>query len=168
MHKLTIVSLLTALLAAGRVFCPMPAAADLTPLTDTEMQTVHARSGIILSTDGIGFDMNVDTVYYRDDDGSGAPGEKAGYLSLCGVEMQGGVDFHNPVKVSVTTGPNPFSEVPVTSVNIELDGVTLDMDRYSVDAIRVGDAPSTGPSFGAVTVENMRTEISGKISIWAH
>ncbi|MCF8029240.1 MAG: hypothetical protein K9K81_12810 [Desulfobacteraceae bacterium] len=168
MHKLTTAALLIALLIAGRLYCPVPAAAELTPLSEAEMQAVNARSGLTLSTDGIGFDMNVDTVYYRDDDGLGAPGEKAGYLSLCGVEMQGAMDFHNPVKVSVTTGPNLFSEKPVTSVNIELDGVTLDMDRFSVDAIRVGDSPGTGPSFGAVTVENMRTEISGKISIWAH
>ena len=66
----------------------------------------------------------------------------------------------------ITTGPNVFTNEDVTSVNIYMDGVVMEMEGMDIDAVRVGNTPGEAPSFRGMYIKNMRTEISGDISIW--
>ena len=152
-----------ALLMLAPILAAPDAMAGMVPLTANEMEAVSAQSGIAIHTDGIEYDMRADYIALGDP----SPDGSSVFMSLCGVEMKGSVWMRNPLEITTTTGPNAFSDTPVTSVNIRMDGVVMEMERFSVDAIRVGSEPGAGPSFGSLYMKGGRTEISGNISIWA-
>lgn len=159
--------ILTAIIFSFVVFLPMTVLAQFQALSSDQLDKVTAQSGIVLSADKLGIDMSADTIYYGDDDGVGGD-SGAGYLSLCGVQLQGSVQWANPVQVDIGTMKDPFGGTEVTAVKIQLSDMTIDIDRFSIDAIRVGSAPGEGKSFGSFGILGMHTEISGNVQIWAH
>ncbi|MBS3757004.1 MAG: hypothetical protein KGY56_15015 [Desulfobacterales bacterium] len=152
-----------ALLAGWLLLGPATASADLKSLSEAEMESISGQAGIAIHTEGVEFETTADVIAL------GNPGEdkSAVFMSLCGVEIKGSVHMKNPLEITTTTGPNPYTDKPVTSVNIRMDGVVMKTDRFVVDAIRVGPEPGKGPSFGSLYIKGMHSEISGNISIWA-
>lgn len=152
-----------ALLAAGLLLGPATAAADLKSLNEAEMESISGQAGIAIHTEDVEFDTTADVIAL----GNPAEDKSSVFMSLSGVEMKGSVHMKNPLEITTTTGPNAYTDKPVTSVNIRMDGVVMKTDRFTVDAIRVGSEPGKGPSFGSLYIKGMHTEISGNVSIWA-
>lgn len=157
-----LVCILTLLMAAS-LLVPASASADLEALSEDEMGSISAQSGIAVHAEDVDLDMSADTIAL----GNPAEDESSVFFSLTGVEMEGSIDMKNPLEITTTTGPNEFTDEPVTSVNIRMDGVVMKTDRFEVDAMRVGSEPGKGPSFGSLYIKGMHNEISGDISIWA-
>jgi hypothetical protein len=148
-------------------FVPLACWAQMTPMSPQEMSGVTAQSGILFQAERLGLKMQAENVYYGDEDGLG--GETGpGYLSLCDLDLQGAMQWTSPVTVEVGTIIDPFGGSEVTGVDLEMDGMTLDIDSLSIGAIRVGSAPGQGKSFGSFGISNMHTELSGHVRIWAH
>lgn len=144
------------------------ARAEMTALAENELATVTGNGGIaITAADTLGLNLKMDTLYYHDDDGV-APAAEGGYLSLCGINMKGSVAFGSPLTIDVAT-ESPFADgTQIRALAITIDDVTLKIDSFSIDAIRVGDAPGEGPSFGGIGIKNLVMNVSGKIRIYAH
>jgi hypothetical protein len=64
----------------------------------------------------------------------------------------------------VTTG-NGTGQVGLLSLNVTMTGMTLQVDRLSIDAIRLGSQPGTGDSLGSIYMSNMVASITGKVQI---
>jgi len=146
---------------------PGIAAASLQPLNDLQLADMTGRSGFAIGFDQLGFDIAIETLYYGDDDG--LPGVSDGaYLSLCGISLLGFVEAAEPVTIGLETAPDPYGGSQVTSLLIDVRDVTIRVDHFTIDAIRVGPEPGTGPSFGSLGIYNMVTRLSGHLRIWAH
>ena len=163
MNKKIICNAIVALLITAAMLMPIDVKAELVPLNDEEMESITAQAGIAVYTDGIDMDFLADTVAL----GNLVPNSDSIYLALCNVEMKGRFWMREPLRISINTGPNAFTDKPVTSLDIRMNGVVFQMDRFVVDAIRVGSIPGEGPSFGSLYIGGMHTEISGNISIWS-
>jgi hypothetical protein len=138
----------------------------LSSMSDAEMQDTTAQAGFILSADEqIGIAMNAETISYGDDDGTNGT---AGYLSLNNVEIQGGITMTNPTKIEMTTEMDPYTQTEKTGLNIELNGLVVQMDKMRIGSITVGSAPGEGKSFGSFEMTGFRAEISGKLRITTH
>jgi len=162
----TLFLIVTGLCALAMILSPAAAFAQMTPMSQDQLQAVTGQAGISIQADQLGLDVNMKTLYYGDTDGTGDG--QAGYLSLCGVALKGSVAFGSPATVSLETGPTLFGATPVTSVNLAINNMTLKVDQFSIDAIRVGNAPGTGKSFGSIGIQNMVAQISGNVQMWAH
>jgi hypothetical protein len=164
MRKLN--SLIIIVCVLGIALIPGVGIAELSLMTDDELRDVTGQGGIqLVADDQIGFDMNIGTVYYGDDDGTdGTPA----YLSLNDVTLLGSATFDSPISIGVTTEVDPFSNTQVTGVNIAVDGVTLDIERFTIGSITVGSAPGEGRSFGSFGIYDYHARISGKIRITAN
>jgi hypothetical protein len=46
-----------------------------------------------------------------------------------------------------------------------MTGMTLQVDRFSIDAIRLGSAPGAGNSLGSIYMSNMVASITGKVQV---
>jgi hypothetical protein len=161
MRKLN--SLLVIVCVLGVALVPGVGMAELSLMTDDELREVTGQGGIsFVAEDKIAFDMNLDNVYYCDDDGTdGTPG----YLSLSDVSFKGSTTFDSPVKVDLATQFDPFANAVNTGINIDVKGVKVDVDHFKIGAIRVGNAPGQGKSFGSIQMTGFSAEISGKVRI---
>jgi hypothetical protein len=164
MRKLN--SLLIIVCVLGIALIPGVGIAELSLMTDDELREVTGQGGISLAAeDMIDFDLNIDTVYYCDDDGTdGTPG----YLSLNDIFFKGSTTFDAPVKVDLSTQFDPFANGYNTGINIDVKGVKVDIDQFRIGAIRVGNAPGQGKSFGSFQMSGFSAEISGKVRITFH
>jgi hypothetical protein len=164
MRKLS--SLIVIVCVLGIALIPGVGIAELSMMTDEELREVTGQGGILLvAEDQIDFDMQIGTVYYGDDDGTdGTPG----YLSVNDVSLKGSATFDSPISLGVTTEIDPFSNTQVTGIDIAIDGVTVDIDHFTIGSITVGSAPGEGKSFGSFGIFDYHAKISGKIRITAH
>jgi hypothetical protein len=164
MRKLN--SLIIIVCVLGVALIPGVGIAELSLMTDDELREVTGQGGIsLVAEDQIAFDMRIGTAYYGDDDGTdGTPA----YLSLNDISLKGSATFDSPVSFGVTTEIDPFSNTQVTGINIAVDGVTVDIDHFTIGSITVGSAPGQGKSFGSFGMYDYHAKISGKIRITAN
>jgi hypothetical protein len=164
MRKLT--SLIIIVCVLGVALIPGVGIAELSMMTDNELREVTGQGGIsLVADDQIGFDMNIGTAYYGDDDGTdGTPA----YLSVNDVSLKGSVTFDSPVNFGVTTKVDAFSNTQVTGIDIAVEGMSIDIDHFTVGSITVGSAPGEGKSFGSFGIYDYHAKISGKIRITAN
>ena len=159
-------SLLIIVCVLGIALIPGVGIAELSLMTDDELREVTGQGGIsFVAEDTIAFDMNIDTVYYGDDDGTdGTPG----YLSLNDISFKGSTTFDSPVKVDLSTEFDPFANGYNTGINIAVEGVKIDIDHFRIGSITVGSEPGHGKSFGSIQMSGYSAEISGKVRITFH
>ena len=141
--------------------------ANVLPMDDEALARVTGQAGIAISVSQIGFDIKADTIYYKDADGIG-PGTSAGFLSLCGVLLKGSVDFATPMTINVTTDRDPSGATRIAGVAMKISDMTLKIDNFYIDAIRLGSAPGIGGSLGSFGISNMIVKMTGGISITAN
>jgi hypothetical protein len=159
---------MTLLLAIGLMIIPQMGTAGMTPLSEEQLSNVVGQAGISIQIDKLNWNITLDTLSYGDADGLG-PGTNttAGYLSLCGIVFKGAAQFTDPLTVDVVTTGNGTGQVGLTSLNVTMTGMTLQVDRFSIDAIRLGSQPGTGDSLGSIYMSNMVASITGKVQISA-
>ncbi len=150
----------------GLMLFPQSGEAGLTALTEDQMSDVTGQGGIYIEADDLVFDIDIETLYYYDDDGVG-PGTTGGYLSLCDVALNGSIDFGSPLTLDIVTRENEYG-TEVTSIDLTMTDITIKVDSFTIDAIRLGPVPGTGPSLGSIGILNMVANISGTIRISAH
>mgnify|MGYP003572271918 FL=1 len=150
----------------GVALIPGVGFAELNMMTDDELREVTGQGGFsLVAEDQIDFDMNVGTAYYGDDDGTnGTPA----YLSLNDISLKGSVTFDSPVNLSVTTEIDAYSNTQLTGINIAVQGMSIDIDHFTIGAITVGSAPGQGKSFGSVGIRDYHAKISGNVRITAY
>jgi hypothetical protein len=146
-----------------------PVSANLMPLAEDEMAGISGGFGFAIPAgETIGLKMAMGTLYYYDEDGV-APFFQGGYLSLCGVSMNGSITMGGaPVFVDTGSFRSIIDNSLVTGMSFLIDDMTIRIDNFSIDAIRIGSAPGTGLSFGAIGMQNFVMQVSGKIQIYAH
>jgi hypothetical protein len=164
MRKLN--SLLIIVCVLGIALIPGVGIAELSLMTDDELREVTGQGGIsLIAEDQIAFDMNIGTAYYGDDDGTdGTPA----YLSLNDVSLKGSATFDSPVTYGITTELDPYSNTHVTGIDIAVNGMSIDIDHFTIGSITVGSAPGEGKSFGSFGIYDYHAKISGKIRITAN
>jgi hypothetical protein len=163
MRKLTNLIIICVL---GVALIPGVGIAELSMMTDDELREVTGQGGIsIIAEDQIGFDMTIGTAYYGDDDGTdGTPA----YLSLNDVSLKGSVTFDSPVSLGVSTDVDAFSNTKLTGIDIVVEGMSVDIDHFTIGSVTVGSAPGEGKSFGSFGMYDYHAKISGKIRITAN
>ena len=159
---------MTLLLAIGLMIIPQMGTAGMTPLSEEQLSNVVGQAGISIQIDKLNWNITLDTLSYGDADGLG-PGTNttAGYLSLCGIVFKGAAQFTDPLTVDVVTTGNGTGQVGLTSLNVTMTGMTLQVDRFSIAAIRLGSQPGTGDSLGSIYMSNMVASITGKVQMSA-
>ena len=157
---------MTLLLAIGLMIIPQMGTAGMTPLSEEQMNNVVGQAGISFQIDKLNWNITIDTLSYGDSDGLG-PGTNttAGYFSLCGIVFIGAAQFTDPLKVDIVTTGNGTGHIGLTGLNITMTGITVQVDRFSIDAIRLGSQPGTGDSLGSIYMSNMVASITGKVQI---
>lgn len=156
--------------AAAALFCLLsvaPVAAQVSPMTDAALAEVTGQAGIAIGVNDLAFDLKAADIYYGDKDGLG-PGTGAGYLSLTNVALEGSVAFATPVTVDITTRTGPHGDIQVANLLLRLSDMTLKIDSFSIDAIRLGSAPGRGESLGSFGIDNMTLRLTGSITISAN
>lgn len=139
--------------------------AKVTRLTENELNDVVAQAGISFSAeDTLNLSTKVNTLAFGDNDGAGENSSGA-WLSFNNIDIQGSVEFHNPVKIAMTTARNESGEL-ITGMDLQIDGLTVNMDSMRIDSITLGSNPGEGKSFGSFAMSGMRTTITGKVRIW--
>ncbi len=144
----------------------VPVMAQIVPISDEALGSVTGQAGIAISTSHLGFDIKADTIYYKDGDGIG-PGTTAGYLSLTGVALKGTVDFGTPMTMDIVTSRDSNGFTEIKSVLMKISDMTLKIDSFYIDAIRLGSAAGKGASLGSFGIENMVVKMTGGITIAA-
>lgn len=154
---------MTLLLAIGLMIIPQLGTAEMASLSEDQLNGVVGQAGVSIQIDRLNWDLSIETLAYGDEDGLG-PGTNtaAGYFSLCGIEFEGAAQFTDPLKVDVSTSENGTR---VKSLNMTMTGMTLQVDRFSIDAIRLGSKPGTGESLGSIYMSNMVASITGNVRI---
>ena len=154
---------MTLLLAIGLMIIPQLGTAEMASLSEDQLNGVVGQAGMSFQIDRLNWNMSIETLAYGDEDGMG-PGTNttAGYFSLCGIEFVGAAQFTDPLKLDIsTTGDG----TRVKSLNMTMTGMTLQVDRFSIDAIRLGSKPGTGESLGSIYMSNMVASITGNVRI---
>ena len=145
-----------------------PAQAQLRPLDDLEMAEIKGQGHLaILANDPIGLNLSLQRLSFFDDDGVG-PGSQGGYLSLCGVSMQGSMSWITPIDIVLGSFMSLLEPKQVNGMDITIDDLTIRIDHMAIDAIRVGIQPGSGLSFGSLEMENFLLQVSGHIQIYSH
>ena len=154
---------MTLLLAIGLMIIPQLGTAEMASLSEDQLNGVVGQAGMAFQIDRLNWNMTIETLAYGDEDGMG-PGTNttAGYFSLCGIEFVGAAQFTDPLKLDISTTGNGTG---VKSVNMTMTGMTLQVDRFSIDAIRLGSKPGTGESLGSIYMSNMVASITGNVRI---
>jgi len=157
---------MTLLLAIGLMMIPQLGTAGMVPISEEQLNDVVGQAGFSLQTDKLNWDMKIETLSYGDSDGLG-PGTNttAGYFSLCGIVFKGAAQFTTPLKVDMTTTGNGSGQIGLTSLNLTMTGMTLQVDRFSIDAIRLGSTPGTGGSLGSIYMSNLTASITGNVQV---
>ena len=154
---------MTLLLAIGLMIIPQLGTAEMASLSEDQLNGVVGQAGMSIQIDRLNWDLSIETLAYGDEDGLG-PGTNttAGYFSLCGIEFEGAAQFTDPLKVDVSTSGGGTR---VKSLNMTMTGMTLQVDRFSIDAIRLRSKPGTGESLGSIYMSNMVASITGNVRI---
>jgi hypothetical protein len=146
-----------------------PASATLTPLAEDEMAAISGGFGLAIPAgQTLGLTMSAGTLFYYDSDGVGSSSQGA-YLSLCGLHLNGSLSTGG---VPLIVHPGAFRSLIdgtlVEGLNFLIDDLTIRIDDFSIDAIRVGSAPGTGLSYGAIGMQDFVMQISGQIQMYVH
>jgi hypothetical protein len=150
----------------GLFLLPQIGNAEMASLSDDEMKAVTGQAGITFTAeDHVDFDMNIDTLAFGDDDGIDTNG---GYLSLNDITLIGSADFDSPVSVAITTEMDPFQNTMLTGLDLEMSGMEVKIDEFSIGSITVGSQPGEGKSFGSISMTGYHAQISGKLRITTH
>ena len=154
---------MTLLLAIGLMIIPQLGTAEMASLSEEQLNGVIGQAGMSFLFFMLNWGMTIETLAYGDEDGLG-PGTNttAGYFSLCGIEFVGAAQFTDPLKVDVSTSGGGTR---VKSLNMTMTGMTLQVDHFSIDAIRLGSKPGTGESLGSIYMSNMVASITGNVRI---
>jgi len=85
------------------------------------------------------------------------------YVSLMDIDLKGNVQGTSPVTVTVLPvygGVNAGKSVLVQEINS-----SIQIQRMSIDSIRIGVEPGTGKSMGSIFIDNMRVNQVGTIQV---
>ncbi|MDY0131242.1 MAG: hypothetical protein RBR53_01105 [Desulforegulaceae bacterium] len=140
----------------------------LSPVSPEKMKTLTGQSGIRISSDNIlGIDWTAENLIFRDDDGT--DGNPASLL-IKGIVYSGKTFLDNPVSINQTTSIDPYTGRLTSGINVELDKSLVQIDRYHIGSITIQGEDGVkfmndGKSFGSITVEGFKAEISGNIRI---
>ena len=156
-------SLFAAFCIIGLLMLPQICMAKMSALTDDQLGEVVGQAGIAIDVNNLGIDMNIDTLYWGDEDGLGGA-TQGGYLSLCDMTLRGNIDFLTPMTIDIVTQQTDFG-TQVSSLDIHLSDMTIDIDEFTIDAIRLGSEPGTGPSLGSFGIYGLHADITGDVSI---
>jgi len=157
---------ITLLLAVGLMIIPHLGSAGMNPLSEEQLKDVVGQAGLSMQVDKLNWNMTIDTLAYGDSDGLGAgTNTTAGYVSLCGIVFNGAARFTTPLTVDVVTAGSGSGNVGLTSLNMTMTGMTLQVDRFSIDAIRLGSAAGTGSSLGSLYLSNLSASITGNVQL---
>ncbi|GFO56393.1 hypothetical protein GMSM_34000 [Geomonas sp. Red276] len=149
-------------------FLSIPAAyAQIRPVQDAELEKIYGQSGITISASTIGFDITDEVMYYKGPAGIGG-NTTAGVLSLCGLHLQGSATFGSPLTVDVVTNRDAAGLVQVNGVSVRLTDMTLQIDSFTIDSIRLGPAPGVGGELGSFGITNLTARMTGSITISAN
>jgi hypothetical protein len=168
MKKLSILTITRLAVILGMlVFTSQASMAKMTAMSDDELGEVTAQSGIAISVDHLDLDTQIDTLYYHDKDGLGE-GTTGGYLSLNDIDIQGSIAFNEPMKIDVVTSTDAAGGKEVTSVNMQMSDMTIDLDRFVIDSITLGSEAGEGQSLGSIGILGLHARMTGNVSITAH
>ena len=156
-------SLFAALCIIGLLLLPHSSLAKMNALSDDQLGEVVGQAGIAFDVNNLGIDMTMDTLYWGDSDGLGG-NTTGGYISLCDVTMIANIDFIEPMTMDIVTQQTPLG-TEVSSLNIHMSDMTVDIPQFTIDAIRIGSEPGEGPSLGSFGIYNMHADITGDVSI---
>jgi hypothetical protein len=156
----------TVLLIVVGIYLPQSVMAKAI-MSDEELGSVVGRGGISLTVDHLTTDTHVDTIYYGDSDGLG-DGSQAGYISLTDVALKGSIVWASPVKVDVATANVGSSMIQVTSMKLSIPDAVVNIDRFEIDAIRLGSEPGVGNSLGSFGIYNLSARLTGNIEVQVH
>jgi hypothetical protein len=154
------------LLMVVGIYLPPPAMA-MTPLSDEEMVGVIGQGGISLTVDHFTADTQIKTLFYGDSDGLGE-GSRGGYISLTDVVFKGSVAWDPPLQVDMVTAGDGRGNAQMTGMRLSMSNAMVNIDRFTIDAIRLGSEPGVGNSLGSFGIYNLSARITGSIAIVAH
>jgi hypothetical protein len=166
MKKLSLRTLTLLIVVLGLIFAAQSAIA-MTSLSDEELSDVTAQAGIAIAVDDLNIDATIKTLYYHDKDGVGE-GTTGGYISLNDVVLVGSVSFDKPMTIDVQTEIDAAGNTEVTSVNMQLSDMTIDIDRFTIDSITLGSEAGKGASLGSFGIYGLHARMTGNVSISAH
>jgi hypothetical protein len=166
-------NLFTALCMFILLTLPHTGMASMTPLTDIDLNNVTGQAGIAPQavaedTTRMTFDNHYDNIPILN-----------GLLNLGDVTIQGSIETRNDSNVSVSqvdsstltglTGIGGIMSFGMAGLGAMSMGThhidtTLDIDRLSIGAIRIGQ-DLTGPSLGSLDIIGMHTEIRGTVTL---
>ncbi len=156
-------SLLAVLCIIGLLMLPHASFAKLSTLTEDQLGEVVGQAGIAFSVTNLGINMVMDTLSYGDLDGLGGD-TQAGFLSLCDVTYRASMNFPTPMTLDVVTMATRLG-TEVSSLNFHLNDMSIDIDEFTIGAIRIGPEPGAGPSLGSFGIYDMHMDITGDVQI---
>jgi hypothetical protein len=159
-------STITALCILSLLVFPRIGAAKMVALTDDQLCTVVGQAGVAVTVNNVGIDMTMNTLYWGDKDGMDGQTD-GGYISFCDVALKGTIDFIKPLTIDTTTRMTELG-TEISNIDIHLSDMTLDIDKFTVDSIRLGPNPGEGPSLGSFGIYGLHADITGDIRISAH
>jgi len=169
MKRLSLRTLTQLIVVLGLIFVAQSAIARMTSLSDEELGDVTAQAGIAIAVDNLNLDTTIKTLYYHDKDGAGeGSGTTGGYISLNDIVLIGSVDFDKPMTIDVQTELDASGNTEVTSVNMTLSDMTVDIDQFTIDSITLGSEPGKGASLGSFGLFGLHARITGNVSISAY
>jgi hypothetical protein len=156
----------TFLLAVGLMMTPCLGLAGMNPLSESQLGEVVGQAGVSMKIDNLQWNITIDTLAYGDQDGLGPESTTAaGYFSLCGIVFNGAARFTTPLTVDVVAAGIGSGMVGLTSLNMTMTAMTLQVDRLSIDAIRLGAAAGSGESLGSLYMSNLFASLSGNVQL---
>ena len=167
MKKLSLRTLTQLIVVLGLIFVAQSAIAKMTSLSDEELGEITAQSGIAIAVDNLNLDTTIKTLYYHDKDGVGE-GTTGGYISLNDIVLIGSVTFDKPMTIDVATAVDASNNTEVTSVNMTMSDMTVDIERFTIDSITLGSEAGKGDSLGSFGIYGLHARMTGNVSISAH
>jgi hypothetical protein len=161
--------LLAAICMFGLLMLPQTGSAKFVSLSDAELSEVIGQAGFAEDTTSI-FNTHSDTMSTMN-----------GVLNFSDVTIQGSITSRdsttnntNKVNQLADLGLPGFGMIGLGLMGLRSMGfgtylvdVTIDIDRLSIGAIRIG-SDITGPSLGSFDILGMHADIKGAISVTAH
>jgi len=171
-------NLFTAVCIISLLVFPLAAAAEMSILSDDQLCEVVGQAGFAIETGAIRFDTSAGNLFWGDTDGFGLL-TQGGVISLNDVTLFGSINIYEPMTVSAGVGYSPFGVnlpggiglprvgVDVSAVDINIGGMSIDIDQFTIGAITIGPQAGVGPSLGSFGIYDMHVNISGTIQISA-
>ena len=139
---------------------PCFAGSKMYVISDKHMSSISGQAGIQILFYNAGIKMDADNLYYGDEDG--VNDQKPAYLSLCNVGLEGEIYSSTPLKIDFGVAGDLFNpSKKIEDVMIQLQDMTLHINNFRIDAIKVGSEVGKGRSFGSYGTGNMHIEITG-------